>query len=79
MEALKDLFHNERFRRSLSWTALFLILFGLIAGTIHTTNEVDYIWRWEQIPRYVFFKETMEITVEDDAIDRKGEKLVEKS
>ena len=67
MDALKDLFHNKRFRRSLSWAALFLILVGLIAGTVHTTNNVDYIWRWEQIPRYILFNENIEVTVEDDA------------
>jgi len=74
LEALKDLFHNERFRRSLSWIALFLILFGLIAGTVHTTNKVDYIWRWEQIPRYILFKEIIEVTVEEDAIVTEFEK-----
>ena len=74
MDAFKDLFHNERFRRSLSWIALFLILFGLIAGTVHTTNKVDYIWRWEQIPRYILFKEIIEVTVEEDAIVTEFEK-----
>ena len=67
MDALKDLFHNERFRHSLSWAALFLILISIVAGTVHTTNKVDYIWRWEQIPRYIFFKETIEVIVEEDA------------
>lgn len=74
LDALKDLFHNERFRHSLSWIALFLILFGLIAGTVHTTNKVDYIWRWEQIPRYILFKEIIEVTVEEDAIVTELEK-----
>lgn len=67
METLKDLFRNPRVRNAISWFTLVLILIGLVAGTFHTTKKVEYIWRWEQIPRYVFFKETMEITVEDDA------------
>lgn len=67
MDALKDLFHNERFRRSLSWAALFLIVAGIVAGTIHTTKKVDYIWRWEQIPRYILFKQNIEVKAEDDA------------
>jgi polar amino acid transport system permease protein len=67
LDILKDLFHSERFRRSLSWAALILILIGIIAGTVHTTNNVDYIWRWEQIPRYIFFQEKIEVTVEEDA------------
>jgi len=67
LDALKDLFHNEQFRRSLSWAVLFLIIIGLIAGTVITTNNVDYIWRWEQIPRYIFFQENIEVTAEEDA------------
>lgn len=67
MGILNDLLHSERFRRSLSWAALVLIIVGLIIGTVHTTNKVDYIWRWEQIPRYIFFQETIEVTVEEDA------------
>jgi polar amino acid transport system permease protein len=67
LETLKDLFHNPRVRNAISWFAFVLILIGLVAGTFHTTKKVEYIWRWEQIPRYVFFKETKEITVEDDA------------
>jgi polar amino acid transport system permease protein len=74
LDIVKDLFHNERFRRSLSWIALFLILFVLVAGMVHTTNKVDYIWRWEQIPRYILFKETIEVTVEEDAIVTELEK-----
>ena len=76
MDAIKDLFHNERFRRSLSWAALALIVLGLVAGTVHTTNKVDYIWRWEQIPRYIFFKENIDVRVEEDAtvteVEREG-------
>ncbi|MCJ7499018.1 hypothetical protein MUP29_02075, partial [bacterium] len=67
MDALKDLFHNVRFRHSLSWIALFVIITSLLAGTVITTNKVDYIWRWEQIPRYILFKETIEVIVEEDA------------
>ena len=67
MDTFKDLLHNQRFRHSLSWAALFLILVSIIAGTVHTTNKVDYIWRWEQIPRYILFKQTIEVIVEEDA------------
>ena len=80
MDTLKDLFHNERFRRSLSWGALFLILIGLVAGTVHTTNNVEYIWRWEQVPRYILFKESIEVRVEEDAtvtaLEKEGEDTV---
>jgi len=67
LHSLKDLLHNHNFRTATSWIILGLILVGLIFGVIYTTNQVEYIWRWEQIPRYLFFKEKMEIEVVDDA------------
>ena len=68
MDAIKDLFHSDRFRNNISWLVLAIILIGGIAGVIHTTNKVDYVWRWEQIPRYVLYREVREIVAEDDAI-----------
>ncbi|MDF1537181.1 MAG: amino acid ABC transporter permease [bacterium] len=65
---MKELLHNDRFRNSISWLILAIILVGVVAGIIHTTNKVDYVWRWEQIPRYVIYRDVMEIVAEDDAI-----------
>ncbi|UCF32164.1 MAG: amino acid ABC transporter permease [bacterium] len=72
--------HNPRFRSTLSWIALALILIGLVAGTFHTTKKVEYIWRWEQIPRYVLFKDSDLIEAQEDAtviaLDRDGSDTV---
>ncbi len=80
MDTLKNLLHNPRFRNILSWAALAAILMGLVIGTVQTTRRVEYIWRWEQIPRYVLFKESREIVVEDNAtvkaLDRAGSSTV---
>ncbi len=80
METVKDLVHNPRFRNTLSWIALALILMGLVAGTYHTTQKVEYIWRWEQVPRYVLFKDSNLIEVQEDAtviaLDRDGSDTV---
>lgn len=80
MGTLKNLLHNPRFRNILSWAALAAILVGLVIGTVQTTRRVEYIWRWEQIPRYVLFKESREIVVEDNAtvkaLDRAGSSTV---
>ncbi len=80
MDTLKNLLHNPRFRNILSWAALAAILVGLVIGTVQTTRRVEYIWRWEQIPRYVLFKESREIVVEDNAtvkaLDRAGSSTV---
>jgi polar amino acid transport system permease protein len=68
LDAIKDLLHSERFRNNVSWLALAIILFGVIGGVIHTTNKVDYVWRWEQIPRYVLYRDARVITATDDAV-----------
>jgi len=80
LDTLKNLLHNPRFRNILSWAALAAILMGLVMGTVQTTKRVEYIWRWEQIPRYVLFKESKEIVVEDNAtvkaLDKAGSDTV---
>ncbi len=68
MDAIKELLHSDRFRNNISWLVLGVILVGLIVGVIHTTNKVDYVWRWEQIPRYVLYHDVSEIVAEDDAV-----------
>jgi polar amino acid transport system permease protein len=65
---MKEFLHSDRFRNNISWLVLAVILVGAIAGIIHTTNKVEYIWRWEQIPRYVLYNDAKEIVAEDDAI-----------
>jgi polar amino acid transport system permease protein len=65
---MKEFLHSDRFRNNISWLVLAVILVGAIAGIIHTTNKVEYIWRWEQIPRYVLYNDAREIVAEDDAI-----------
>jgi polar amino acid transport system permease protein len=80
LERFKELLHNPRFRNTISWAALLLILLGLVAGTFQTTKKVEYIWRWEKIPRYILFKDSQEIVVEDDAtvvaLDREGKDTI---
>lgn len=80
METLKNLIHNPRFRNILSWIALFLILTGLVFGTFRTTQKVDYIWRWEKIPRYILFKDRSVVEVRDystvAALDQRGSETI---
>lgn len=80
METLKNLTHSPRFRNTLSWIALFLILAGFVFGTFRTTQKVDYIWRWEKIPRYILFKDRSVIEVRDyatvTALDQRGSETI---
>jgi len=65
---VKDLVHNQRFRNGASWFVLVLILIGLVSGTFQTTKKVEYIWRWEKIPRYILFLEKGKVVAKDDAV-----------
>ena len=80
MDLLRDLFHNARVRNAVSWLILAGVLISLLSVTVHTTNKVDYIWRWEQIPKYILFKEKRTIEVQDNAtvtaLDRQGQDTV---
>ncbi|WP_291327780.1 amino acid ABC transporter permease [Desulfovibrio sp. UCD-KL4C] len=47
----------------LFWKSFFYIaLIGTIAGLYWTTQQVDYVWRWERIPNYFYFQDELDIT-----------------
>ncbi len=76
---MRDLFYNVKVRHSLSWSILVLIVIGIFFGIGKATQKVDYIWQWSRIPRYIVFKDDVEITTEEDGtvktIDEKGDRL----
>ena len=42
-------------------TAFFALLFGLSAALYFATIKVDYVWRWNRIPQYFFYKAQLDI------------------
>lgn len=62
---MRDFLHSVRVRHSISWSILALIVIGLFFGIGEATSRVDYIWQWNRIPRYILFKDTVEVTAED--------------
>ncbi len=47
----------------LFWKSFFYIaLIGTIAGLYWTTQQVDYVWRWERIPNYFYYQDELNIT-----------------
>ncbi len=65
MNTLKRLSHDVRVRHSLSWSLLVLILLGIVLGIGRATKKIDYIWQWQRMPRYIFFKKEIDITAAD--------------
>ncbi|WP_027722944.1 amino acid ABC transporter permease [Maridesulfovibrio zosterae] len=45
------------------WKTVFYIgLFATILGLYWATQQVDYVWRWKQIPNYFYYEEEIDIT-----------------
>ncbi|MCK7514606.1 MAG: transporter substrate-binding domain-containing protein [Desulfobacterales bacterium] len=44
--------------------AFHALVFGLTAALYIATVQVDYVWRWNRIPQYFFYKEKIEIRAE---------------
>jgi len=42
-------------------TAFFALLFGLCAALYFATIKVDYVWRWNRVPQYFFYKAQLDI------------------
>jgi polar amino acid transport system permease protein len=47
-------------------TAFFALLFGLCAALYYATIKVDYVWRWNRIPQYFFYKAQFDIRADMD-------------
>lgn len=45
----------------LSVLCFFLLLAGLIAGLYYATLQIDYVWRWYNVPRYFVYQQTAEL------------------
>ena len=58
-------FHN-RTTYYLSILGYFLLLAAFVGGLYYATRQIDYIWRWYQVPQYFAYKETVEIYVDAD-------------
>lgn len=58
-------FHN-RTTYYLSILGYFLLLTGFVGGLYYATRQIDYIWRWYQVPQYFAYKDTVEIHAEAD-------------
>ena len=75
---------SKRFQKPGSfylWAGTFFLLWVLIIIAFYVaTIKIDYIWRWEKIPGYFLYKDTIAITTElegeVETISIEGEKAV---
>ena len=76
---LPDFVYTSRFRNAVSYLLLAAILIGIYAGLDRATRKVEYIWRWNRMPRYFFTKELEEPKADFDgtvALRTAGGKVV---
>jgi len=49
--------------KNLFWNGLLVVFLGLMAFGIYGASvKIDYIWRWERLPQYVFYSEKQTTT-----------------
>ncbi len=58
-------FHN-RTTYYLSILGYFFILAAVFGSLYYATRQIDYTWRWYQVPQYFAYKDTVEIHAETD-------------
>ena len=47
------------------WTTFFFaVLFLVIGGLYYITKQVDYTWRWYQVPKYFYYQDNIETRAE---------------
>ncbi len=56
--------HTRRTRGYfLFWKSFFVVMVLLLLGVLfYATKQVDYVWRWNRIPTYFYYEETIETT-----------------
>ncbi|WP_319543681.1 ABC transporter permease subunit [uncultured Pseudodesulfovibrio sp.] len=69
------------FNKNTFWKAVyFVLLFIVIGGFYWATEQADYIWRWNRLPRYFYYVETIDVTAEIEgqvaSISHKGDDSV---
>lgn len=71
----------QGFNKNFFWKAVYVVLLiGTCIGFYWATTQTDYIWRWNRIPRYFYYTETIEVTAEIEgevsSITQKGDDSV---
>ncbi|SOB56939.1 Polar amino acid ABC transporter, inner membrane subunit [Pseudodesulfovibrio profundus] len=71
----------KEFDKNLFWKIVYVVLLiGTCAGFYWATTQTDYIWRWNRLPRYFYYMETVEVRAEIEgevtSITQKGDDSV---
>lgn len=54
---------------NLFWYSVFVVIvIGSLAGLYAATLQVDYVWRWNRIPKYFYYEEQVDIRTEIEGV-----------
>ncbi|WP_319548266.1 ABC transporter permease subunit [Desulfogranum marinum] len=54
---------------NLFWYSVFVVIvIGSLAGLYAATLQVDYVWRWNRIPKYFYYEEQIDIRTEIEGV-----------
>lgn len=72
---------SKGFDKDFFWKAVYVVmLIATCAGFYWATTQTDYIWRWNRLPRYFYYVETVEVASEIEgevaSITQKGDDSV---
>ncbi|MDM8542489.1 amino acid ABC transporter permease [Desulfococcaceae bacterium HSG9] len=60
-DSLTQRLNKQRRSYQLSVLCFFMLLAGLIAGLYYATLQIDYVWRWYNVPKYFVYQQTIEL------------------
>lgn len=72
---------QKEFNKDLFWKAVYVVmLIATCASFYWATTQTDYIWRWNRLPSYFYYIETVDVTAEIEgevaSITKKGDDSV---
>jgi len=51
--------------KNLIWKGLYAVAMLLVCGGLYwATTQTNYIWRWNRIPQYFYYIDTVKVTAE---------------
>ncbi len=60
---------HQRRRYTLFWHAVFIVIMvAALGGLYWATLQVDYVWRWNRIPKYFYYQDQVDISSEIEGV-----------
>lgn len=62
MESTPSLLQKQQARSFYTWAVVFVLIISAVIGALYyCTLKIDYTWRWYRVPKYFYYKATLEV------------------